>query len=649
MIDTPIERAARLAGLLDSTPLLGLQNLMAARVLEPVDLHVTAMLAARFGEVDSEVLVAVALAIRAPRYGHVCIDLRALDATSLIPEGPGHLVEPEVSLPASRQAWLERVARSALVRAPGPGDAPFVLRGTLLYTDRYFAYESGLEVALRNRLAQRRQVRDPALLARGLDALFSTDAAQGPNRPREAARVALTHGMAVISGGPGTGKTWTVRNLLTLIYAQGVAAGNEQIPRVALAAPTGKAAARMVQSLRAGLDEHLVCAMGALPEGATVDGLRAFLDAAVPSTLHRLLGWRPDSPTRFRHDRNRPLPLDLVVVDEASMVDVALMSKLIDAVADPARIVLLGDRHQLASVEAGSVLADICGSGESGTGPTEAVVFLQHSHRFHADSGIGRFAQAVVSGTVDDAVAALPRWGPGEPGPLAPGCGNDLGRVGHPPRGGLAACAARLVVEGYRPYLQRLQGGPKSGETHNQFCADVLALFGGFQVLCAHRRGFDGVEGMGEAVTDLLTHEGLIQPSGPWWLGRPILVTHNDYSVRRFNGDIGIVVRDEAGEWAVAFPSDGGSVAWLSPVRLPEHETVFAMTIHKSQGSEFDDVLVVLPVAPSPILTRELIYTGVTRARKRVTVLTDEGVLRLGLQRRVLRASGLGDVLWSSG
>lgn len=643
-----LQQAARWAGLSGEGALAGLGPLLAAGVLEPVDLHVVATLAARFGESDPEVLLAAALAVRAPRYGHVCVDLRALDARSLLPESTGAPVADgaaeALGLPAERDGWAARVARSPLVRPAGPGDTPLVLRGALLYTDRYFAYEDRLHAALTKRFASLRAVADPGLLERGLDALFGGDGA--PNRQRRAAEVALQRGAAVISGGPGTGKTWTVRNVLTLLYAQWAAAPHAgSRPRIALAAPTGKAAARVVASIHEGLEDHLANVGAALPGG--IDGLRSFLQETAPSTLHRLLGWRPDDPTRFRHDAARPLALDVVIVDEASMVDLALMAKLVDAVPEEARLVLLGDRHQLASVEAGSVLADICGEGDGGP----AVVFLTESRRFDADSGIGRFARAAVEDRVEDAIAALPPWGRDEPGALVvadgKAVGRDLGRLAHDPRGGLPKAARRLLVEGYRPYLERLRAGPLGAEGLEAVHADALRRLDGFRALCAHRAGVFGVEGINRAATELLADAGLIRPSGAWWLGRPVLVTQNDYGVRRFNGDVGIVVHDGHGEPVVAFPGDAGGVSYLATVRLPAHETVFAMTIHKSQGSEFTDVLVVLPERRSPVLTKELVYTGVTRAKMRVTVLSDEGVLREALERRVQRASGLGEVSWT--
>ncbi len=646
-----LSRAASLLGLSTTEPLQALGPFVAAGVLAAVDVYAGALLAARYPERDPEVILAAALANRAPRHGHTAVDLRTVDLSSLRSERRRVEEVEGLALPSDRPGWVARVAASSLTRGPGPGDTPLVLRGSLLYIDRYFTYEDLLRSEIERRFAEHRPVGAPALLARGLTALFGEAADGADDRQRQAAEVALHRGLSVISGGPGTGKTWTVRNLLTLVYAQAMAAGQEA-PRLALAAPTGKAAARVVESLREGLDPHMEKATGALPDGASPEGLRAFLEAANPSTLHRLLGWRPDQPTRFRHHRDKPLPVDVLIVDEASMVDLALMAKLLAAVPPLARVVLLGDRHQLASVEAGSVLADLCGDGDADEGVSDAVVFLTHSRRFHADSGIGRFAAAAVEGRVDDALAYLPTWPATGPEPLPPPGtsvkGSDVGRFAPGRRGELPNAVRCMVVQGYRPYLERLRQGPVGAESLADLHADALRCFDAFRVLCAHRQGPFGVQGMGDIVQQVLEAEGLITPTGPWWLGRPVLVTRNDYSVGRYNGDIGLVVRDDEGEWAVAFPRDRGDVSWLAPARLPEHQTVFAMTIHKSQGSEFDDVLVVLPERVSPVLTRELVYTGITRAKRRVSVFGSEAVLRSGLARRVQRASGLGQALNAS-
>lgn len=662
-----VARAARWSGL-PTEALAAAAPLVAAGALEPVDLHVAATLGARFGEHDPDVLLAAALAVRAPRHGHVCVDLLCLDAATLVPEPADGAGSPHLALPADRPAWRDRVARSPLAREQAEGATPLVLRGPRLYTDRLHGHEARLAGALLERFGETRPVADAALLRRGLDALFPTPAAGTVDRQRLAAAMALLRGALVISGGPGTGKTWTVRNLLTLLFAQAVAAGGPW-PRVALAAPTGKAAARMLESVRDGLAAHAERAAPVLG-AATPDDLVAFLSGLVPSTLHRLLGWQPDDPARFRHHADRPLPCDVVVVDEASMVDLALMARLVDAVPPHARLILLGDRHQLASVEAGSVLADVCGdhdpselrlSPEAATplrdlagldvrptmgapGPWDAVVFLTESRRFDARGGIGRFAAAAVAGDVEGArAAATVADGSVEPATTAgPRLEPEVVLL-RPTGRDLPPAARELVVRAWRPYLTALRAAPRDPARH----ARALELFEDFRILCAHREGTSGVSHVGRAVVELLRAERLADPSeGEWWLGRPVLVTRNDYAVRRFNGDVGLVVHDAEGRPVVAFREDSGRVVTLPPARMPECETVFAMTIHKSQGSEFATVLVVLPERPSPVLTRELVYTGVTRARRRVVLLADDEVLKLGIARQVQRASGLGERLW---
>lgn len=664
-----LRRAERQAGCSPDV-LRALGPFVDRRVLEPVDVHVTATLSARFGETDPDVLLAAALAVRAPRHGHVCVDLLGLDATALLSDDPDGSDDAPPALPHDRAGWLARVADSPLTRHTDEGCTPLVLYGSRLYTDRLHGHEARLAHALLARFAETRPVADPTLLRRGLEALFPAPAVRDRiDRQRLAAAMALLRGAIVISGGPGTGKTWTVRNLLTLLFAQSVAAG-EPWPRVALAAPTGKAAARMAESVRAGLEAHAERAGPALG-GATPDDLMRFLTSLTPSTLHRLLGWQPHDPTRFRHNADRPLPYDVLVVDEASMVDLVLMSRLVDAVPTHARLVLLGDRHQLASVEAGSVLGDVCGEADGGRirlsgeaahalgqlagidvpptmeapGPWDAVVFLTESRRFDAEGGIGRFAAAAIAGDVAGARAAAetPR-GPIEPvtstGPLD---GAEVLKLPHDGRG-LPEAARRLVVRAWRPYLEALRADPRDPARH----VEALERFGEFRILCAHRRGPFGVSNIGHTAVELLRAEGLIDPSeGSWWLGRPVLVTRNDPAVRRFNGDIGLVVHDPRGQPVVAFLEDSGKVSWLPPSRMPECETVYAMTIHKSQGSEFATVLVVLPDRPSPVLTRELVYTGVTRARRRVVLVSSDEVLEQGILRRVERATGLGSRLWS--
>lgn len=661
-------------------------------VLGSLEVHVVDHLGALVDENDPDVLLALALAVRAPARGHICVDLGDVDALPVLVEGDAVVGHEELPWPEDSSEWITRVAQSPLVRLPGDDDRtpPFVLDGSVLYTDRYFTYQEQLAHMLRGRVESQRITRDKELLHRGLDALFDPvadgDTAQALDRQKLGTAMAMLRGLTIISGGPGTGKTYMIRTLLTLLWAQWAVDHDPDAqvlgPRVALAAPTGKAAARMEESLGIGLDGFLTRAHEVLPPGRTPEQLRAFLTGIEPSTIHRLLGWNAANPSRFWHDAKNPLPHDAVIVDEASMIDFALMAKLALAVGPDARLVLLGDQHQLASVEAGTVLADLCGptriSGltisarlaeelrvQAGVdvrgqadvqpaktpGPHDAIVQLDRSRRFSPRSGIGRFAKACLADDFDPEQAVS----------ILEGGFEDVRLRPHEPDGGLHHEVERAIVSGYRPVLERLLAGPRASETAAEHHAAVLDALGGFRILCAHRRGRDGVAGMNAAVVALLERErerldrdpssanllAQFNPRGDFWIGRPVLLLENDPVVRRFNGDVGMVVPDPDGRAVVAF-AEAGKVSYLAPSRLPAHETVFAMTIHKSQGSEFGHALVMLPRAESPILTRELVYTAVTRAQQRMLLVGDRGLLARALGRSVRRASGLEAALWGA-
>ena len=436
----------------------------------------------------------------------------------------------------------------------------------------------------------------------------------------------------MISGGPGTGKTSTVVRLLALLAA----AGGDIPPVVELAAPTGKAAARLEEAVRAGRALLPATLRGAIPERA--------------ATLHRLLRLTPHS-TRAGFDRDRPLAADVVIVDEASMVDLALMTKLVRALRPDARLVLLGDKDQLASVEAGAVLADVCGEapgfspamaaqvagligaevpagGAGGSPLRDTIVLLRESRRFAAGSGIAELAAAVNRG---DGAATLTVLAATHP---------DVGWRPVADARAAREALATAAVEGFAAYLERVRARAPA--------ADVFAAFAAFRILCPHRIGRDGVEGVNRLVEDALATCGLIHPGGPWYVGRPVMVTRNDHALRLYNGDVGIVLPDpeDGSRASVAFPAADDPERRISPARLPQHETVYAMTVHKSQGSEFDRVLLLLPPEPSRVLTRELLYTAVTRARSRVEVWGTESVVQAGVAARVERSSGLRDALW---
>ncbi|MGH7896156.1 MAG: exodeoxyribonuclease V subunit alpha [Candidatus Binatia bacterium] len=600
-------------------------------VVTDLDLHFARFIA-RLARSDApELALAACLASHRIGTGHVCVDLAEAAGHVVLPgvdegEGAG---EPVVAPPLAR--WTAVLRGSGVVGQAGD-DRPLVLDGSgRLYLHRYWRYEHALARALRERAGAEVPEVDLERLRRDLVSLFPPGAGDGPDWQRVAAVTAVLRRLCVISGGPGTGKTTTVIRILALLLGQ-----TPEGLVIALAAPTGKAAARMQEAIRAAKERV---------------ELTAEVRARIPddaSTIHRLLGARPGS-ARFRHDRERPLAVDALVVDEASMIDLALMAKLVDALPPTARLIVLGDRDQLASVEAGAVLGDVCGpapgfsdvfrrrlelatgervpAGRPSASPLrDTVVLLTRSYRFAAASGIGRLATAVNRGDGATVLAVL-----------GDARADD---VGWRPAAAPAELAA-AAVEGYGPYLECVRRAAPVEE--------IFAAFRRFQVLCAHRRGPSGVETVNRLVDEELRRRFIVDAVGPWFVGRPILVTQNDYTLGLFNGDLGVALPDPGSpeRLRVVFETEGG-VRHLPPVRLPAYEPVWAMTVHKSQGSEFDHVLLVLPNETSPLMTRELLYTGVTRARTRVEICGDEIVLLAAVERGSVRSSGLRDALWSA-
>ncbi|MGY4828648.1 exodeoxyribonuclease V subunit alpha [Sphaerotilaceae bacterium SBD11-9] len=397
-------------------------------------------------------------------------------------------------------------------------------------------------------------------------------------------------GLSIVSGGPGTGKTTRiVRELGRMLEA-------DPALRIALAAPTGKAAARMSEAIRQRAEHDVP------PQ------VRSLLPSTA-STIHRLLRYHPGSG--FAHGAGNPLAIDVLVVDEASMLDLALAARLLEAVPAHARIVLLGDKDQLAAVESGAVFAEIC--AEQGLLP---VTWLTHSHRFPEDSAIGRFAAQVRAGDAAQAVDWLRTNG------------DPQLRWQH------ASDALAVARQGYEPFLRALERDPRDVKA-------VAEAFAHFRVLCAVREGPQGVEALNRALTEHA--RGRVDPSGgEWYIGRPVMVLVNDYAMTLFNGDIGIVLPDAEGRPMVHFPSLQGWRA-VPPARVPRHETAYAMTVHKSQGSEFDQVLLLLPDVAARVATRELVYTGVTRAKQSVVLHATEEVVAAAVKAQAERQSGLRD------
>lgn len=594
-------------------------------VLSASDVHVALRLGALAGESSEHVLLATALTVRSVRSGSVCLDLRRLQDVT---------VDEDSDVDPSALPWpeLDDVLRALRVSPLVVGSSNGPLRplklvdtdqGELLYLDRYHLQES----TVRDLLDVRSQSHPPAdavEIGGALAALFvdgSGAPTAAPDRQRIAAALAATQWTTVIAGGPGTGKTHTVARILALLVREH---GSDL--RIGLAAPTGKAAARLQESVS---------------EQAGLLGLPADLKAM---TLHRLLGWKPGSKTRFRHDAENRLPYDVVVVDETSMVSLTMMCRLLEAVRPESRLILVGDPDQLTSVDAGAVLADLVARPVTGTenpvlaqlvdadfaaaeDPEEAalsaferdrlrggVVRLSRGRRF--GGAIARLAVAVRDGRADDVMALL-ESGAEEISFQSP---DDVDAL----RSDVIDTAAEVTAAAVR------------GDA-----TEALLGLEKHRLLCAHREGRWGVSRWDRQAMEWVGEgAGTFLDPSLWYPGQPLLVTANDHEARIYNGDTGVVVLGDNGTPMAAFARGRGHVL-IHPNVLSSVHTVYAMTIHRSQGSQYDTVSVLLPAEASTLLTRELLYTAITRARSHVRVIGTEEAIRAGVERQVLRASGL--------
>jgi exodeoxyribonuclease V alpha subunit len=598
----------------------------AAGVLSSLDVEFAELVRRLEPSAHPLVGVTAALVSRATQAGHVCLDLDRPTSLRLLDRNGGEL---RLELP-NRETWKAALRNSALIGSGGEESdqpTPLVMVGSRVYLHRYFAYERRLEANLTQRLTVNRVVLDAHTRAR-LTRLFP-ESSPG-DLQRRAALLACLHRFCVISGGPGTGKTTTVAKVLALLAWQ-FEAGGEPL-RLRLLAPTGKAATRLAESLNAGLET--------LPLSESV---RASL-TVTPSTIHRALGYQPRTPTRFRHNAQNPLPANVVVVDEAAMVDLSLMTKLCEAVAPTSHLILLGDRDQLASVEAGAVFGDLFNANpvvnysarlaqdiqaaldesvQSSTASPpigDCTIHLEKSYRYAEQGGIAKLARAIRAGDVKMALQSTSspdiRW-------LE--LPNDS-RLDETAEAALRAC----VAEGFAPLRQA-----RTPE-------ERLVALSAFRLLSPHRRGALGVDGL-NALAESVGQAA--RPRDGVYAGQPILINENDYQAELFNGDVGIVDHTRSGKLAAFFPGET-QLRQLSLARLPAYSTVYAMTIHKSQGSEFDRVVVVLPHHSSPLLSRELLYTGITRAKTHVTLISSRSSLEAAIEQRVDRCSGLRGALW---
>ena len=591
-----------------------LRDVNQAGLITAADVHLARTLQRVTGEQDEQAVLAAALASRAVRTGSVAVDLATLAAASGLPDLPW----------PDHETWTARVAASALAR-----QGALVVDQGLVYLQRYHHQEVQVVDDLRARAAQAPPAVDEQTLTAGLHRIFP---GEGYAEQRAAAEVTVRSRTSVLTGGPGTGKTTTVAGVLALLAEQARAAGGRPV-RVGLAAPTGKAAARVTAAMTAALEEIL----DRTPDPAVREVVEPLREVEA-RTLHRLLGWRPGSRTRFAHHRANRLPHDVVLVDEASMISLTHMARLLEALRPTARLVLVGDADQLASVEVGAVLADLVagaalaeaahegsaheegahkGAAHEGSAPV-AVARLRTVHRF--GESIGALAEALRAGDADAVVDALSAGSP------------EVEWLADPDP------AAYL-----RPLLTRHARAVLAAARRGEATAAMTAL-GQHRLLCAHREGPFGVR-----TWNLLTEAWLGEDTGltfydPMYVGRPLLVTANDYANGVLNGDTGVVVASQTPDGTpvrMAVVEGPAGEQRFAPSRLGEVETMHAMTIHKSQGSQAREITVLLPDVDSPLLTRELFYTAVTRAEEKVRVVGPEEVVRSAVGRRVVRASGL--------
>ena len=611
-----------------------LVRLHQAGILTDIDVHFAGFMANLADSKYQEIFLGAALASNVTGKGDVCLDLASFAGKTLLEKDDGMdaVICPELSV------WKENLLSTRIVGRP-EDLCPLILdERNRLYLYRYWEYEKKLSDSIKKRTKEDIGGINLLLIKDSIKRLFPEIIDGDINRQKVAAITSAFKKFCVISGGPGTGKTTIIAKILAMLIEQ---TGKEKSLRIFLTAPTGKATARLSESI-GNIKKKLNC--------------KDYIKAAIPTeafTIHRLLKTIIRSPF-FRHNSENPLPADIVVVDEASMVDLPLMSKLIQAVPVDARLILIGDSDQLASVDPGSVLGDICGN-KSLRGFTtnfvnkveeltdekitdsikqhkgikalhDCIVVLKKNYRFADSSGIGGLSHAVKLGDIDKTLDLLKNK-------------NDRSIIFEEilSADNFKQILTDKVVEFYSEYLRTDDPGR------------ALKLFNRFKILCAVKMGQFGVYAVNKIIEQILRRENLIQTENLWYKGRPILITSNDYKLSLFNGDIGITMPIQgsaSNDMHVFFRGTSGELKQFLPYRLPQHETVYAMTVHKSQGSEFENVFLVLPDKDYPVLSRELIYTGITRASQSVTILGKEEVLRTSISRVIERKSGLHDSLW---
>ncbi|WP_445666084.1 exodeoxyribonuclease V subunit alpha [Fodinibius sp. AD559] len=605
-----------------------LDQLRQKEIIRPIDLELCRFLKERHSNISPKILIAACLVSHLYQQGHVCLPL---DEYAGEPIFDDERVETTLKAPAL-DPWRLALAECSAVGKPGDYKPLILDDGDRLYMHKLWHYERTLAKELIERSRRQDDNIDESLLRDGLSRLFS-DSSQKQDWQQVAAATSIRNNLSIISGGPGTGKTSTVVRVLALILEQ--YQDRDKKLHIALAAPTGKAAARLQDSIisaKEGLDVSKEI-REAIPEKA--------------QTLHQLLGARRYS-SEFKYNADNPIPYDLVVVDEASMVDQALMSKLVEALLDDTRLLLLGDKDQLASVEAGSVLGDICDMDgnqfsenytdwlntlslnisdefvvDDPRSLTDNITLLTKSYRFSSDSGIARLSKEINDGNVDRTLSLL------ESTDIEDAIFESIVDSGE-----LESVLEQKIPKYFQDIL----------ESENP--REAVEKFNQFGILAAHRKGPWGIVHLNKLVEDILQDHSIIPKYAQWYPGKPVIINTNDYTLELFNGDTGVCFPDQNGDLKIFFKNEG-EVRGIMPSRLPTHNTAYALTVHKSQGSEFYEVMLVLPRTISKVVNRELLYTAITRARTKITIMGEKPTLRKGIQKKIRRSSGLKDYLWS--
>jgi exodeoxyribonuclease V alpha subunit len=582
------------------------------------------------GAYSPELVLAARLASNQIGEGSICVHIPSIAGKNIfnlfnVDNESGNI------LLYNKDKWLAKLKESEVIGRPGDIKPLILDDNARLYLYRYWLYEKKLAENIKTRISVNYDI-DMDVLKQSASRLFKSD---DEAEQQIASTAACLSGFCVISGGPGTGKTSLVIKILALLLENAKSAKLN----IALAAPTGKAAARLseaVKNVRNAID-------------CTDSVKNSIPDESY--TIHRLLGNVKGSPY-FRYNSENQLPYDIVIIDESSMADLALTAKLFEAVPVKSRLILLGDRDQLSSVEAGAVLGDICDTGrkhaftkifaerlkqilpstipdkitQSNAEPiiADSILTLSKSYRFAKGSGIGELSIAIRDGEAEKVIKILKQ-----------GDFTDISFIESSSYKSLINSLSGKIIDGYSSYIKA-----KSPE-------EALDIFPNFTILCALRKGMFGVEKINALVEEVLSTNRLIKCESRWYENRPVMITRNDYNIKLYNGDIGIMFKDNKDGIVRYFtPSGDGSIRKILPLKMPEHETVYAMTVHKSQGSEFDSVLLLLPDHINPLLTRELLYTAVTRARKKVEIYGRAEILRHMINTPTTRISGLKDAFW---